>query len=96
MLEINTGDNRYVVAYTLKPASDCTPPTSTPTAVIIPPPPDVRRQPDILNTPRNTGERGGSGGGGIGGGECQCLCRCHHKFHFSTFRHFDDSDCSVV
>lgn len=90
MLEINTGDNRYVVAYTLKPASDCTPPASSPSAVIVPPPPDVRRQPDILNTPRNAAERGG------GGGECQCLCRCHHKVHFTTFRHYDDSDSSVV
>ncbi|XP_057664801.1 hemicentin-1-like isoform X2 [Diorhabda carinulata] len=42
MLEINTGDNRYVVAYTLKPVSDC---GASPDAV---------RQPDILNTPRGT------------------------------------------
>lgn len=42
MLEINTGEHRYVVAYTLKPVSECgvsgTPPTD--------------HQPDILNTPR--------------------------------------------
>ncbi|XP_068896436.1 protein turtle homolog A-like isoform X3 [Tenebrio molitor] len=44
MLEINTGDNRYVVAYTLKPAADC---TTQPTANS-----SVDRQPDILNTPR--------------------------------------------
>ncbi|KAK5647891.1 hypothetical protein RI129_002783 [Pyrocoelia pectoralis] len=44
MLEINTGDQRYVVAYTLKPASDCVnqPPISVP----------IDHQPDILNTPR--------------------------------------------
>ncbi|KAG5873698.1 hypothetical protein JTB14_000873 [Gonioctena quinquepunctata] len=51
MLEINTGDNRYVVAYTLKPASDCAP-LPSPQATISPP--DPRRQPDILNTPRGT------------------------------------------
>lgn len=93
MLEINTGDNRYVVAYTLKTASDCTPPASTPSAVIVPPPPDVRRQPDILNTPRNANDRDG-------GGECRCMCKCHHKcqhkVHFTTFRHYDDSDSSLV
>ncbi|XP_008195943.1 hemicentin-2 isoform X1 [Tribolium castaneum] len=44
MLEINTGDNRYVVAYTLKPAADCgTQPSANSS---------VDRQPDILNTPR--------------------------------------------
>lgn len=44
MLEINTGDHRYVVAYTLKPVGDCVgqqPVNST-----------VEHQPDILNTPR--------------------------------------------
>ncbi|KAJ8925413.1 hypothetical protein NQ315_009245, partial [Exocentrus adspersus] len=51
MLEINTGDNRYVVAYTLKPASDCAP-TLPPPPTLISSPPDPRRQPDILNTPR--------------------------------------------
>lgn len=44
MLEINTGDNRYVVAYTLKPAADCATPIAANSA--------VDRQPDILNTPR--------------------------------------------
>lgn len=38
MLEINTGEHRYVVAYTLKSASECGP--------------EGERQPDILNTPR--------------------------------------------
>ncbi|KAF2902385.1 hypothetical protein ILUMI_03801 [Ignelater luminosus] len=44
MLEINTGDQRYVVAYTLKPAADCVnqSPVSAP----------IDHQPDILNTPR--------------------------------------------
>lgn len=44
MLEINTGDQRYVVAYTLKPATDCVnqSPISAP----------IDHQPDILNTPR--------------------------------------------
>lgn len=37
MLEINTGEHRYVVAYTLKSASECA---------------EGDRQPDILNTPR--------------------------------------------
>lgn len=46
MLEINTGDNRYVVAYTLKPAADCGTTQSTVTNS------SVDRQPDILNTPR--------------------------------------------
>ncbi|RZC33436.1 hemicentin-2 [Asbolus verrucosus] len=47
MLEINTGDNRYVVAYTLKPAADCgTQPSLTAANS------SVDRQPDILNTPR--------------------------------------------
>ncbi|KAL1501112.1 hypothetical protein ABEB36_006499 [Hypothenemus hampei] len=41
MLEINTGDNRYVVAYTLKPAENCAYPQE-----------ETPRQPDILNTPR--------------------------------------------
>lgn len=49
MLEINTGDNRYVVAYTLKPAADCAPTLPPPPTLT---PPDHRRQPDILNTPR--------------------------------------------
>lgn len=44
MLEINTGDNRYVVAYTLKPVSDCVGHTTVNAS--------VDRQPDILNTPR--------------------------------------------
>lgn len=44
MLEINTGDHRYVVAYTLKPASDCTSQPPVPTS--------GEHQPDILNTPR--------------------------------------------
>nr|XP_022903608.1 nephrin [Onthophagus taurus] len=44
MLEINTGDHRYVVAYTLKPVSDCSTPVNT----------GGDRQPDILNTPRGT------------------------------------------
>ncbi|CAG9764806.1 unnamed protein product [Ceutorhynchus assimilis] len=50
MLEINTGDNRYVVAYTLKPAADCSPSYPShdnPTGIS-----DSKRQPDILNTPR--------------------------------------------
>ncbi|XP_019871774.2 hemicentin-1 isoform X2 [Aethina tumida] len=51
MLEINTGDNRYVVAYTLKPAEDCQAPTLPPPPSMISPS-DPRRQPDILNTPR--------------------------------------------
>ncbi|XP_074036951.1 protein turtle homolog A isoform X2 [Leptinotarsa decemlineata] len=72
MLEINTGDNRYVVAYTLKPASDCAP-LPSPQATMSPP--DPRRQPDILNTPR---------------GECRCLCHCRHRPKLSTFKHFDD------
>ncbi|KAJ8969834.1 hypothetical protein NQ317_001006 [Molorchus minor] len=74
MLEINTGDNRYVVAYTLKPAADCAL-TLPPTPSLISSDADPRRQPDILNTPR---------------GECRCLCRCHHKKTFSTFRHYDE------
>ncbi|KAL3285807.1 hypothetical protein HHI36_000329 [Cryptolaemus montrouzieri] len=51
MLEINTGDNRYVVAYTVKQNPDCqmgaqlTVCTSSGTNDI--------RQPDILNTPRD-------------------------------------------
>lgn len=44
MLEINTGDNRYVVAYTLKPAADCSPQFEAGD--------NSRRQPDILNAPR--------------------------------------------
>ncbi|XP_072379840.1 protein turtle homolog A-like [Diabrotica undecimpunctata] len=51
MLEINTGDNRYVVAYTLKPASDCAPSPIQQTTMS---PSDPYRQPDILNTPRGT------------------------------------------
>ncbi|CAH0552052.1 unnamed protein product [Brassicogethes aeneus] len=51
MLEINTGDNRYVVAYTLKPAADCQAP-NLPTPPSLSSPPDPRRQPDILNAPR--------------------------------------------
>lgn len=43
LLEINTGDSRYVLAYTLKPASDCTPATQFTT---------MSSSPDILNTPR--------------------------------------------
>ncbi|KAJ3648204.1 hypothetical protein Zmor_020024 [Zophobas morio] len=48
MLEINTGDNRYVVAYTLKPAADC---GTTPQSHVVANS-SVDRQPDILNTPR--------------------------------------------
>lgn len=44
MLEINTGDHRYVVAYTLKPATDCTNQPLVTTG--------GEHQPDILNTPR--------------------------------------------
>ncbi|CAH1161326.1 unnamed protein product [Phyllotreta striolata] len=44
LLEINTGDSRYVLAYTLKPASDCTPATQFTT---------MSSSPDILNTPRS-------------------------------------------
>lgn len=44
MLEINTGDQRYVVAYTLKPAADCV--NQLPISV------PIDHQPDILNTPR--------------------------------------------
>lgn len=44
MLEINTGDNRYVVAYTLKPVADCVGQAPLNTS--------ADRQPDILNTPR--------------------------------------------
>ncbi|XP_065167834.1 hemicentin-1-like isoform X2 [Atheta coriaria] len=44
MLEINTGDHRYVVAYTLKPVADC-----MGQAQIT----SVDHQPDILNTPRS-------------------------------------------
>lgn len=46
MLEINTGDHRYVVAYTLKPVSECGVSGQTPVSA----PGD--HQPDILNTPR--------------------------------------------
>lgn len=44
MLEINTGDHRYVVAYQLKPVADCMnqPPVSSAS----------EHQPDILNAPR--------------------------------------------
>ncbi|XP_050293080.1 hemicentin-1 isoform X2 [Anthonomus grandis grandis] len=58
MLEINTGDNRYVVAYTLKPAADCSPPPLFPASqdnnrqMTSPSDSQVRRQPDILNAPR--------------------------------------------
>ncbi|XP_066149395.1 protein turtle homolog A-like [Euwallacea fornicatus] len=48
MLEINTGDNRYVVAYTLKPAADCSPSYVDNAHDVN----SLRRQPDILNTPR--------------------------------------------
>uniref|UniRef100_A0AAR5PEF8 Ig-like domain-containing protein n=1 Tax=Dendroctonus ponderosae TaxID=77166 RepID=A0AAR5PEF8_DENPD len=48
MLEINTGDNRYVVAYTVKPAADCSPAYPSHDNLAN----DSRRQPDILNTPR--------------------------------------------
>lgn len=48
MLEINTGDHRYVVAYTLKPVADCV--NQTPVATT------VEHQPDILNTPRGKGK----------------------------------------
>lgn len=48
MLEINTGDNRYVVAYTLKPAIDCTAEGGSPITVNL----TLDKQPDILNTPR--------------------------------------------
>ncbi|XP_076268336.1 protein turtle homolog A-like isoform X1 [Rhynchophorus ferrugineus] len=50
MLEINTGDNRYVVAYTLKPAADCSP--SYQSQDNLTGASDSKRQPDILNTPR--------------------------------------------
>ncbi|PSN34300.1 hypothetical protein C0J52_25670 [Blattella germanica] len=46
LLEINTGEHRYVVSFTLKSASDCGQQQQQP------PPPE--RQPDILNTPRGT------------------------------------------
>lgn len=44
MLEINTGDHRYVVAYQLKPVADCI----NQSAVAA----GSEHQPDILNTPR--------------------------------------------
>ncbi|CAH1164164.1 unnamed protein product, partial [Phaedon cochleariae] len=56
-LEINTGDTRYVVAYQLKPAGDCSPPPPpVPAMGGSPggsPSPDRRRgRPDILDAPR--------------------------------------------
>lgn len=49
MLEINTGDHRYVVAYTLKPVSECgNMQGQSPVAIGGP----GEHQPDILNTPR--------------------------------------------
>lgn len=49
MLEINTGDHRYVVAYTLKSVSDCgNMPCQSPIALGG----TSEHQPDILNTPR--------------------------------------------
>ncbi|VEN51524.1 unnamed protein product [Callosobruchus maculatus] len=93
MLEINTGDNRYVVAYTLKPAADCadggaglrpvTPPEADGAVPSLLPQLDaVRGQPDILNAqPRGEESilqcRN----------QCHCSCRCSH---FDTFRHFED------
>nr|CAH7737718.1 unnamed protein product [Callosobruchus chinensis] len=93
MLEINTGDNRYVVAYTLKPAADCagggvgqravTPPEADGAVPsLLPQLETVRGQPDILNAqPRGEESilqcRN----------QCHCSCRCSH---FDTFRHFED------
>lgn len=48
MLEINTGDHRYVVAYTLKPVAEC---GNMPGQAPIPMA-GTEHQPDILNTPR--------------------------------------------
>ncbi|XP_060522405.1 synaptogenesis protein syg-2-like isoform X2 [Cylas formicarius] len=51
MLEINTGDNRYVVAYTLKPTNPAySHSNSAQDSMILTP--DSHSQPDILNTPR--------------------------------------------
>ena len=44
LLEINTGEHRYVVSFTLKSAADC---GQQPQQL-----PPSERQPDILNTPR--------------------------------------------
>lgn len=44
MLEINTGDHRYVVAYQVKPVADCMNQAPVSSASEL--------QPDILNTPR--------------------------------------------
>ncbi|KAK9878566.1 hypothetical protein WA026_022636 [Henosepilachna vigintioctopunctata] len=52
MLEINTGDNRYVVAYTVKQNPDCQMGAQLTVCTTTSGHNDVR-QPDILNTPRD-------------------------------------------